>query len=137
MTQQTYKSATRRYMRTFIPTIIAYVVLCFAVPIVLKTTGMENTWWVGSLALLNAAPIALILWLLLRLSRETDEYTRLQQLESIAEGAAIAVALSAFAGFLELYQVIEPLWTFWVGPVFFIGYGLAAFRRRLPKAFWL
>lgn len=137
MTEHTYKSAGRRYRRGFFVAITAYIVLCFAVPLALKVSGFEETGWVTALAILNAAPIALILWLMLRLNRETDEYTRLKQLEAIAEGAAIMVAICTAVGFLELYNVIPNQWTFWVGPLFFISYGIAAVRRQLPKTFWL
>ena len=136
MEPQTYKSANRRYRRDFIITVALYIALCCATPFIIAAIGAEHTAWVAFWALLNGVPVGLILWLMLRLNRETDEYTRLKQLEAIAEGAAITVTLSTIVGFLELYRVIDTQWTFWVGPGFFIAYGFAAWRRALPKIFW-
>lgn len=137
MSNQTYKSAIRRYRRSFIPVIIFYVIACIAAPFVMGAVGADNLPVATLLAVLTGAPVGVIMWLMLRLSRETDEYSRLQMLESLAEGAGIVVTLSMVVGFLEMYGAIDPVWTFWVGPAFFFAYAFAAFRRGLAKVFWL
>lgn len=71
-----------------------------------------------------AAPIGGVLWLMWRLSRETDEFTRQHQMAAMAAGGLITAFISVVWGFLELYNVVPPLWTFLLGPIFFLSYGL-------------
>jgi len=137
MSNQTYKSAIRRYRRSFIPVIIFYVIACFAAPVVMGAVGADNLPVATFLAVLTGAPIGVIMWLMIRLSRETDEYSRLKMLEAFAEGAGVIVTVSVIVGFLEMYGAIDPVWTFWVGPGFLMAYAFAAFRRGLAKVFWL
>ena len=75
-------------------------------------------------AFIDHAPIGVVLWLMWRLTRETDEFTRQKQMSALAAGGMITAFVSVVWGFLELYGVVPAMWTFLVGPIFFLSYGL-------------
>jgi hypothetical protein len=80
-----------------------------------------------------ALPLVAILWSILRLVRETDEYTRLRQLQALAEAGCLLTGTIIIVGFLERFNVIEDVPLFLFGPAFFFFYGLAHVRQRLGK----
>ncbi|MEM0987075.1 MAG: hypothetical protein AAGJ32_12585 [Pseudomonadota bacterium] len=120
-----YKQANRRYHRYLWPTIGLYVVVCFGGPILLSAGWITAPWAPAVIGIATALPIIVMFALMLRLVEETDEYTRLRQLRSIAIGALITLSGAVMIGFLQLFDVVETFWTFWFGPMFFAAYGLA------------
>lgn len=127
-----FQQSNRRYRRVFWPVIVIYCVLCFAGPLVL--VGEPPRWMFAAAALITATPIAVIFWLMLRYTAETDEFTRLVQLRAIAHGAMITIAIAVGWGFLQLFQVAPPPWAFWAGPLFFAAYGLSYWRLQAAAA---
>jgi hypothetical protein len=127
----TYKEANKRYRRAFWPVIVLYVVLCFAGPMSLQTLDEPPKWAWALMAVLTGLPIVGVFWLIGRLLRETDEYTRQQQTDALLFGGGVALSVAVIWGFLDLYDVTPPLWSFWLGPIFFGAYGLAACVQRL------
>jgi len=125
MTQQTFKSAKRRYKRAFWPLMAVYVVIILAGSYGLKQMDPEPVWLQASLAVASATPVIATLLVMLRYVIETDEYTRLLQLKAFAWGAVITVSLIFLVGFLQMFHVVELVEVFWFGPVFFIAYGLS------------
>ena len=125
MTQQTFKSAKRRYKRAFWPLMAVYVVIILAGSYGLKQMDPEPVWLQASLAVASATPVIATLLVMLRYIIETDEYTRLLQLKAFAWGAVITVSLIFLVGFLQMFHVLELVEVFWFGPVFFIAYGLS------------
>lgn len=125
MTQQTFKSAKRRYKRAFWPLMAIYVVIILAGSYGLKQMDPEPVWLQASLAVASAVPVIGTLLVMLRYIIETDEYTRLVQLKAFAWGAVITVSLIFLIGFLQIFDVVELVEVFWFGPVFFIAYGLS------------
>jgi hypothetical protein len=138
MTEITFKQANRRYVRMFVPMMILYSVFCFAGPALLAMMGSPPRWLMGLVAVITGAPIAGVFWLMGRLLRETDEYTRAIQVDALLSGGAITLSLAVVWSFLELYQVVPRAKFFpsmmMVGPGFFFAYGLSfglqAIRRR-------
>ena len=124
MAEVTFREANKRYRRAFVPAIVAYSIAAFAGTYLLKQFETPPTWLAAIVALIMAAPVGGVLWLMWRLSRETDEYTRQQQMAAMAAGGMITAFFSVVWGFLELYNVVPSLWTFLVGPIFFLSYGL-------------
>ncbi|MDP3491554.1 MAG: hypothetical protein Q8R82_00450 [Hyphomonadaceae bacterium] len=124
MAEVTFREANKRYRRAFIPVMAFYTVAVFGGSYLLKQFETPPMWLSAIVALVMAAPIGGVLWLMWRLARETDEFTRQQQMASMAGGGMVTVFFSVVWGFLELYEVLPPLWTFLVGPIFFLSYGL-------------
>ena len=131
MSQVTFREANKRYRRAFIPVMVIYTIAVFGGSYLLKQFETPPTWLSAIVALIMAAPIGVVLWLMWRLARETDEFTRQQQMAAMAAGGLMTAFFSVVWGFLELYNVVPALWTFLLGPFFFLGYGLVyCFGRR-------
>lgn len=134
MSQQTFKSAKRRYHRAFWPLMAIYVVIILAGSYGINQLDPEPKWLQAVLALASAAPISATLFVMLRYAAETDEYTRLVQLKAFAWGGVITTSGIFLIGFLQLFHVIGYVEVFWFGPAFFIAYGLSslAFTGKVP-----
>lgn len=133
MTQQKgFRTANKRYLMIFIPAMSIY---CVAIFFALTFIDMEtaSTAVRTGAALGVSLPLVAILWSILRLVRETDEYTRMRQLQALAEGGVMLTALVFVLGFLERFNVIPDIPLFLFGPAFFFLYGLAHFRQTLGK----
>ena len=124
MPEVTFREANKRYRRAFIPVMVVYTIAVFGGSYLLKQFETPPTWLSAIVALVMAAPIGGVLWLMWRLSRETDEFTRQKQMSALAAGGMITAFISVVWGFLELYGVVPSMWTFLVGPIFFLTYGL-------------
>jgi len=136
MTQQTYKSAKKRYWRAFVPIMILYLIATLAGSAFLQTFDVEPTWLQATIALACTLPMVYYLFVQIRYFLETDEYDRLIQLKGFAIGAAITVSVIFLFGFLQMFHVIDRIEVFWFGPAFFVAYGLSTYalggRQCLP-----
>ncbi len=124
MPEVTFREANKRYRRAFIPVMVIYAIVVFAGAFGLKLFETPPLWASALVAVLSAAPMGVVFWLMWRLMRETDEYARLQQALSMAAAGMITAFACMTWGFLELYDVAPPMWAFFVGPMFFLSYGL-------------
>ena len=125
MTQQTFKSAKRRYMRLFWPMMIIYVIIILGGSFWINQYDPEPKWLQVTLALASAAPVIGSLFAMLRYANETDEYSRLVHLKSFAWGGVITTSALFLIGFLQLFHVFDRIEVFWFGPLFFIAYGIS------------
>lgn len=125
MTQQTFKSAKRRYKRLLWPLMALYVVIILGGSYWINQYETEPKWLQASLALACAAPVIATLLVMLRYANETDEYSRLVQLKAFAWGGVITTSALFTFGFLQIFHVIDRVDVFWFGPLFFIAYGLS------------
>lgn len=117
----------RRYLREFLPPMVAYVVVLFLSLWLLKR--IEGPWGLRAVvALLPALPIALGLRAIVRYIRDTDEMQRRIELESVSIATALTAMLYMSAGFLQLAKVIDipgGVAMIWMFPLICLGYGLA------------
>ena len=125
MTQHTYKSARRRYVRIFWPLMAIYTVIVLAGSFYLESLETEPVWLQVALAVASAVPVIAVLFVMLRYFAETDEYSRLLQYKSFAYGAVFTVSAIMLVGFLQLFDVIGSVEIFWFGPAFFVAYGIS------------
>lgn len=126
----TFKQANRRYTLVFWPAMIFYAVACFGGPELLKVMGDPPKWVAAVIAIVTAAPVALVFWLMGRWLKETDEYTRATHVDAMLLGGGALFSLSICWGFLEIFEVAPHLPTFFVAPGFFFFYGVARCWRR-------
>lgn len=139
MPDVTFKQANRRYVRLFLPVMAIYAGLTFVGPAaMIAYDGHPPTWLMVIVSVVTGAPIAVVFWLMMRYLRETDEYTRANQVEALLTGASITLSLAVIWGFLELYQVM-PRWRIFspmmmVGPAFFFFYGMASLVQHMRRA---
>lgn len=134
MAQVTYREANRRYNRAYWPVIGLYAVTCIGGALLIKH-GSPPEWAVAAIAILTAAPIVVLFWLLRRLLNETDEYTRKLQTEALLTGGGVTLSLVTLWSFLELYGVVPQFRyfpaTMFVTPAFLMIYGLSFSLSRL------
>jgi hypothetical protein len=127
VTQQTFKSAKRRYHRIFWPLMIVYTIVVIGGSFGLNQLDPEPQWLQATLAIACAVPVIATLLVMIRYAEETDEYNRMVQLRGFAWGGILTVSGIFLVGFLQLFHVIDRIEIFWFGPLFFVAYGLSTF----------
>ena len=127
-----FGTANKRYLMIFVPMMTIYCVAITAALTLIDFDTSPTSLRIAA-ALGVALPLVAILWSILRLVRETDEYTRLRQLQALAEAGCLLTGTIIIVGFLERFNVIEDVPLFLFGPAFFFFYGLAHVRQRLGK----
>lgn len=127
----TFKQANRRYRQAFWPAMAFYVVACLGGPFLLKAMNDPPKWVAGVIAIVTAAPIAVVFWLMGRWLKETDEYTRARHIDAMLLGGGALFSLSIAWGFLEIFEVAPHLPTFFIAPGFFFFYGVTRCTQRL------
>ena len=127
MSQQTYKSASRRYWRAFIPIMAIYLLATLAGTYYLNTFETEPVILQVAIAIACTLPIIGFLIIMIRYFLETDEYNRLIQLKGFSIGSAVTLSGIFLFGFLQMFDVIGYVEVFWFGPFAFIAYGVATY----------
>jgi hypothetical protein len=127
-----FRTAHKRYIMVFVPMMTIY---CVAIAAALTFIDFETSPSVLRIAaaLGVSLPLVAILWSILRLVRETDEYTRMRQLQALAEAGCFLTGTIFILDFLERFNVIGDIPLFLFGPAFFFFYGLTHVRQRLGK----
>lgn len=120
------RAVHKRYLREFLPAMLAYVVLIALSGLLLpKTAGWP---WRVALALLPLLPIVLAIRAMVRVLRDQDELERRIDLESLAIDA-MATGFGFFSFGLLLadvgWQVRGGAVAIWVMPCLFVTFGLA------------
>lgn len=116
----------RRYLREFMPAMVAYVVLLTVSLWLLKR--IDDTALRALVALLPVVPIGLALRAVIRYIRDTDELQRRIELEAVSFATALVSLLYMAGGFLQLAGVIDvPAGAamIWVFPLVCLVYGFA------------
>ena len=131
MGQLTFKEANRRSKSLFFPMIGIYSAACIGGALLLRHLSEPTIWLKNVIAVFTIAPIFIVFWLIWRYVQETDEYTRLRQLQALAIGGMITAATAGTVGFLELYEAIPEDFvpSFLFLPLFFLSYGLSKWIR--------
>jgi hypothetical protein len=122
--EQQRNPAQRRYVRRFLPMMLAYVVMLFAV-----------TWYFRDhhptgvlLALLSVLPALPLLGAIgvmgLYLAEERDEFIRHRLVSAMIGGTGILLAITTTWGFLEMNAVLPHFPTFLAFPLFCGAFGL-------------
>ncbi len=123
--------AQKRYLKRFLPTMAAYIVVIFGSSYAfshLHPTGLLAY----ALAIAPGIPILGVIAVIgLYIAEEKDEFERSVLVESMLWGIGFTIALCTVWGLLENYVGVPRLWVFLVGPIFCGAYGLATPLIRL------
>lgn len=123
------RTAHRQYLKTFIPAMIAYVVVLFASILILKKIGMDAPLALRALlSLAPIVPIILVCRALIRFLRDSDELERKIELEAIALSGLFTGLIFLCLGFLASSKIIYldgAAVAIWVFPSLFGLYGVA------------
>ena len=130
-----HSPAGKRYVRRFIPTMTAYVVLLIGANWVINAWHPEGPLLVA-LAILPALPIIAVIGVIgLYIVEETDEYQRQRIVSAMLVGVAVMLSLATAWGFLEEAGVVPHLPAYWAFIVWCAAWGFAqcgtALRERL------
>lgn len=127
-----FNTANKRYKRIFWPVMVAYVIIILGASAYIdKETAPV---WLKALGALGATiPVVVAIWAIVRQTNETDEYTRARQMKALAEAGAGTACVTFLVGFLQIFEVIQNVEVFWLGPLFFIWFGFARCRGMFGK----
>lgn len=127
----TSSPAARRYLKRFVPTMLAYLAALFGANYAIETlhpTGMA----LFALAILPALPIVGVIAVIgLYVIEETDEYVRQTIVSSMLAGLAIMLSVATVWGFLEEAGVVPHLAGYWAFVIWCGAWGLAQCGYRL------
>jgi hypothetical protein len=114
--------ACRRYQRQMLVTVIVYMIVLFGSVTALKHIPAGALRY--AVSLLPLIPVAFLVPIVLRYLRETDEYERRMQVESLAIAAGVTAMLSVTYGFLELAG-LPHLSAWWTWTVLMVAWAVA------------
>lgn len=119
-----FRTATRRYKLLFWPMMAIYVVIILGAKFLIDE-DTAPAWLNAACAVAATLPIIGTLYAIRRQTDETDEYSRMKQLNALRDGGLITAGITFLVGFLQMFGVIGPVDAFWFGPLFFIAFGLS------------
>ena len=115
--------AKRRYLRDFLIVNVIYVLVLFATVTIVRHAGIEGALRYV-LMLVPLVPVVLMLPILIRYLRETDEFERRLQTESLAIAAGVTALFSVTYGFLEVAGA-PHLSAWWTWSIVMFSWGVA------------
>lgn len=127
-----FNTANKRYRRIFWPAMAIYVVTILTASYLIDT-DTAPVWLKTVGAVAATLPVLATIWAIMRQTNETDEYTRSRQMKALADAGAGTVAIIFLIGFLQIFDVIGTFKVFWLGPVYFLWFGLAKCRALFEK----
>jgi hypothetical protein len=117
--------AATRYLKRFVPVMIAYVVALFGARYAIETYHPAGAPLVA-LAVLPALPILGVLAVIgLYIVEETDEFLRQRAVAGMIVGLGVMLALASVWGFLEEEEVVPHLPAYWAFVIWCAGWGMA------------
>lgn len=123
--------ALKRYNRTVIGLSLAYMVALFGAEYVLGH-GLLTGVAAYALAILPALPIVGIFAAIGRyLVEEQDEYVRMLMVRQTLWASGFALSIATVWGFLESFELVGHVESFYVAVLWFGGLGLGACMNRL------
>ena len=126
-TERKCKSNTAiiRYNRRMLAASFGYV-LGLGIAVALFNTAALPRSAVFAIALLPTVPTFVMIWAMARyLIEETDEYLRHRSVQAALVSLGLMLAVGIFWGFLETFELVPHVPSWWVLPVWAIGLGVA------------
>ncbi|MBI1407535.1 MAG: hypothetical protein GC145_15595 [Caulobacter sp.] len=117
--------AARRYMRRFVPAMLAYVVVLFASIYVLDQLHPTGLLLWGAAIAPSLPILAVIAVMGLYIVEETDEVPRTVAVQSMLWGIGISLSVATVWGFLENADLAPHLSSFLMFPMFCAAMGLS------------
>lgn len=126
-TERKCKSNTAiiRYNRRMLAASFGYV-LGLGIAVALFNAAALPRPAVFAIALLPTVPTFVMIWAMARyLIEETDEYLRHRSVQAALVSLGLMLAVGIFWGFLETFELVPHVPSWWVLPVWAIGLGVA------------
>ncbi len=118
-------AAIIRYNRRMLAASFGYV-LGLGIAVALFNTMALPRPAVFAIALLPTVPTFVMIWAMARyLIEETDEYLRYRSVKAALVSLGLVLAVGIFWGFLETFELVPHVPSWWVLPVWALGLGVA------------
>jgi hypothetical protein len=124
MTKTTYKQANKRYQWLFVPAMLLYGLGIWAGNQWVQSSKVGDVTVATLAGLAAGIPMTIAIWALWRFARETDEYNRQINLQSMAFAGGITASLAALVGFLQMYGALPMFPAYWFVVIYFPAFGL-------------
>jgi len=123
--------AARRYHMGFIPAMTVFLAGSLGL-VWLDANADPGPWIMAALAVIPVVALLSMFWLHWRFMQDVDEFLRKIQVNSILCAAAVVLAIATGWGYMENFVDAPALSVFWLNPIFWATYGIAAtiFTRR-------
>jgi hypothetical protein len=121
----TNEQATRRYFSVLIPGGILFLGLSYGLKLV-GNAGLLPEAVLGGAALVPAALLVGMFWAHWRYINEIDEFLRSIQIKAAFVGLTVVMTIATAWGYVELYVEGPALSIYWLNPIYWLTYGVAA-----------
>ncbi len=123
--------AKKRYFRVFTPAMAIYLITFLLIAWFADNVG-SNPVLISIMALVPIIALLAMFWAHMRMIGEIDEFLRSIQIRAVFAGLSAVLVVATGWGILELLANMPVLAIFWINPIYWIAYGLAAayFTRR-------
>lgn len=116
--------ALLRYNKGVLLTSLGYL-LGMAIAVYVWNNAPMSPGLAFGISLLPAIPTLAMIGVMGRyLTDESDEYLRYRAIMAALWGLGLVLTLGTFWGFLEMFEVVPHIWSWWVLPAWAIGMGL-------------
>ena len=135
-TRTVINRAALDYMRRFGLASFGYM-LGLGIAIALWNRFALNDPLIFAISLLPALPTFGMIYAMGKyLAEEQDEYLRYRAVSASLWGLGLVLALGTFWGFMEMFELVPHIWSWWVMPVWALGLGVGqgvmGWRDRAP-----
>lgn len=123
------RRATRRFLWVMAPAMLVVLAASLGLDWLEGTLSGKSAETSALLVALAVVPIAALLctfWAMWRFVMEVDEFLRLIQVKALLIGALTVLVAATGWGYLEAHAGAAALPVFWLNPLFWLGYALAA-----------
>jgi fucose 4-O-acetylase-like acetyltransferase len=129
MTKPNFKQANKRYQWLFVPAMLFYGVGIVAGNHWVQSSESGSVTVATLAGLAAGIPMTIAIWALWRFARETDEYNRQVNLQSMAFAGVVTASLAALVGFVQMYEALPMFPAYWFVVIYFAAYGLKQIFR--------
>lgn len=120
----TNAQATRRYFGVLIPGAIAFLGLSYGLKLAEDAAVPSAVLYAA--ALLPIVVLVGAFWAHWRYMKEIDEFLRSIQVKAAFVAFTIVLAIATGWGYLELYAELPTLSMYWLNPLYWVAYAVAA-----------
>jgi len=121
----TQEQASRRYFSVLIPATIVFVAASYGITLA-DNAAILPPWALYAVAIVPIAALLGMFWAHWRYMREIDEFLRSIQVKAAFAGLVIVLTIASGWGYLEFYAEVAPLSIYWLNPLYWIVYSIAA-----------
>lgn len=123
--------ATHRYLLRMALTMGFYLITLFLAEHFIEDRGVTG-WLAALLAFLPGLSFAGVIWIFGGLIlEEQDEFYRMLYISQGLIATGISFTLAAIWGFLETYNIVEPVAAFWWPTIWCFGLGIGAIYNKV------